>query len=1095
MKRKARESDDTPRVGDVDGNLGPRLPPPVGDLAPRRRGLRAAVSLVVLVAVTGVALQAHAGDARETCRRTQLGAANKLYERSYACWARGFNSLGFDPFACLVESEDRFRASYASAAAKAAKAGFQCALRMPVDSLLSIAAGDVDPVVGAIAGNVDLADTTDRKLRASRMSAAGTYAARAFNAEIGFAKDDDAARLGKRIADARRKLETSFANALRSGTKHGIVYDGLAADPIADSLAAAASLWERMTRASNGSFTVAGTIFAAESSFVDFDVNDTSTVPVSNDNNSAAQPLPVPSTVGGYVNVSQFGPKGNSFAAGDTDDLYLASLRAGQVVVLVLGDDPNPDDPNRIDLDLKLSGQAIPKPIIAEGTGSIELIVAPADGTYFIDVYPYSLCHCGGTYTLSIGQTVPPAAARAERTDVEFVPGQLIVKLRALPDASSSASVSALRHPKPALPKELGLEKLSGDESREMLVRLPTAGAAKTAAFQALGAASDRQRLAAESPSADDLARRETVLALKELRKRPEIQSVELNTIMRPSFVPADTYYPLQWNYPLIHLPQAWDIVTGDPNVVVAVVDTGVRLDHPDLQGQLIAGYDFVSDSTRARDGNGIDPDPNDPGDRGSGAGASSFHGTHVAGTIAAATNNGIGVAGVAWGSKVMPVRVLGVNGGTQYDVMQGVRYAAGLENDSGTLPAKPADVINLSLGGGGFSQSAQDVFTQARDAGVIVVAAAGNDATSAPSFPASYAGVVSVAAVDLNRNPAPYSNFGPSIDIAAPGGDTSVDRNADGYADGVLSTLADDSVSPPAFVYAFYQGTSMATPHVSGVFALMRSVDPTISPATIDALLALGSLTEDIGSPGRDDRTGWGLVDARAAVIAAGAPATGPAMPLSVTPSGLNFGLSIDTLDFNVANAGSDPLSVTSVSVDDAGSVPWLSLAPVSVDGAGLGSYRATVNRATLPAKSYSYAATLSIVSTGGTAHIPVVMRVGGATTSDAGFHYVLLVDAQSLEPIAEVALSVSDGVYPYSFADVPQGDYLVIAGSDLDNDGLICDGGEACGSYPTLDLPAPLTVDQDMLDKDFGTAFRQSIGSGAAASNPVPGLLRRLR
>jgi len=1082
-------------VGDVDGNLGPRLPPRVGDLAPRRIGLRAAVSFVVLAAVTSVALHAHAGDARETCRRTQLDAASKLYERRYACWTKGFKSLAFDLSACLGKAEDRFLASYASAAAKAAKAGFECGLRMPVESLLSVAAGDVDPVVGAIAGNVDLANTTDRKLRASRMGAVGTYAARAFNAEMGFAKDGDAARLGRRLDDARLKLEKSFASALSSGAKHGIAYDGVAADPIADSLAAAASLWERMTRATNGAFTVAGTIFAAESTFVDSDVNDTSTMPAPNDINILAQALPVPATVGGYVNVAGFGPAGDSFSAGDTHDLYLASLRAGQVVVLVLGDVPDPNDPNRVDLDLKLSGQAIPAPIYSEGTGSIELIVAPADGTYFIDVYPYALCHCGGTYTLSIGQTVPAAAARAERTDVEFVPGQLIVKLRQPGDANASAGVSALRHPAPVLPKELGLEKLAGDASREMLVQLPPPGPAKTATFQALGAASAQQRLAAQSPSADDLARRETVLALKELRKRPEIESVELNTIMRPSVVPADPYYTLQWNYPLIHLPQAWDIVTGDPNVVVAVVDTGVRLDHPDLQGQLVPGYDFVSDAARARDGDGIDPDPNDPGDRGAGTGASSFHGTHVAGTVAAATNNGIGVAGVAWGARVMPVRVLGVNGGTQYDVMQGVRYAAGLENDSGTLPPKPVDVINLSLGGGGFSQTAQDVFTAARAAGVIVVAAAGNDSTSAPSFPASYAGVVSVAAVDLNRNPAWYSNFGPLVDIAAPGGDTSADRNADGYADGVLSTLADDSVSPTVFVYAFYQGTSMATPHVSGVFALMRSVDPTISPATIDTLLSQGKLTEDIGAPGRDDRTGWGLIDARAAVIAAGAPDTGPGVSLSVTPSGLNFGLSLDTIDFNVANAGSDPLTVTSVTVVDAGSVPWLSLAPASVDGAGLGTYRATVDRTSLTQTPKSYAATIDVVSSGGTVHVPVVMRVGGATTSDAGFHYILLVDAQSLEPIDEIATGATDGVYPYSFSNVPQGDYLVIAGTDMDDDKLICDGGEACGSYPTLDLPAPLTVDHDISNADFGTAFRQSIGSGASAANPASGLVRRHR
>src|SRR5262249_30809520 len=161
--------------------------------------------------------------------------------------------------------------------------------------------------------------------------------------------------------------------------------------------------------------------------------------------------------------------------------------------------------------------------------------------------------------------------------------------------------------------------------------------------------------------------------------------------------------------------------------------------------------------------------------------------------------------------------------------------------------------------------------------------AAAGNQATSAPSYPAAYDNVVSVAAVDLNRNPAPYSNFGSTIDVAAPGGDTSVDRNADTFADGVLSTLADDTVSPLAFGYVFYQGTSMATPHVSGVFALMRSVNPSLTPASIDALLASGKLTNDLLAPGFDAQTGWGLIDAQAAVIAAGGTAV-PGTPLKVS-------------------------------------------------------------------------------------------------------------------------------------------------------------------------------------------------------------------
>ena len=360
-------------------------------------------------------------------------------------------------------------------------------------------------------------------------------------------------------------------------------------------------------------------------------------------------------------------------------------------------------------LDLCLYGPTIPNGnVLRIRRTRSSFVVAPIDGDYFIDVSPVPGCNCGGTYTLSIGQTVPPEAARAERTDVEFVPGELIVRLRDPAPAALAGEFSAAQigrpQPAPGLPSEFGLEKVAGDASREFLLRLPT-GAARARSLQALGAGAEIQKFSSEGVSEEQQARRETLLALAALRERPEVASVSLNTIFRPSFLPNDEFYTYQWNYPLINLPQAWDLETGSPSVIVAVVDTGVRLDHPDLQGQLVAGYDFISDPSRARDGNGIDSDPNDPGDLGSGAG-SSFHGTHVAGTIAAATNNGIGVAGIAFGAKVMPIRVLGRNGGTFYDVLQGVRYAARLPNDSLTLPAKRADIINLSLGGGGFDQT-----------------------------------------------------------------------------------------------------------------------------------------------------------------------------------------------------------------------------------------------------------------------------------------------------------------------------------------------------------------------------------------------------
>jgi serine protease len=569
------------------------------------------------------------------------------------------------------------------------------------------------------------------------------------------------------------------------------------------------------------------------------------------------------------------------------------------------------------------------------------------------------------------------------------------------------------------------------------------------------------------------------VLALKALQPRGDVASAELNTIARPARVPSDPLYTLQWHYPLIHLPQAWDSTTGDADVIVAVLDTGVVLSHPDLQGRLVGGYDFVSTASRARDGDGIDPNPDDPGDLAFGPGASSFHGTHVAGTIGASSDNALGVAGIAWGSRVMPVRVLGVQGGSLYDILQGVRFAAGLANDSGSVPLEKADVINLSLSGGGFSATAQSVFDQARAQGVVVVAAAGNEATNAPAFPASYDGVLSVSAVDLNQRRALYSNYGTAVDLAAPGGDTSVDRNGDSWADGVLSTMASDASGTLSYAYSFAQGTSMAAPHVSGVVALMKSVNDALAPEQIDALLHAGLLTEDLGGPGRDDFFGYGLIDAQAAVLAAGAAPPEPSASLTVTPGGLNFGVALIDAELELANASSEALTVTSITEDSGG---WLSVEALAVDGSGLGRYAVSVARNGLSAGTY--AAAIQIDTSAGQTRVPVVMRVGGPMTSDAGFHFVALVDAETLTPLDEIGVAADAGEYAFSFAHVPAGDYLLVAGTDLDNDGFICDGGEACGSYPTLDVATPIHVDTDFTGADFGTGFRQSIGAGAASA-----------
>ena len=423
-----------------------------------------------------------------------------------------------------------------------------------------------------------------------------------------------------------------------------------------------------------------------------------------------------------------------------------------------------------------------------------------------------------------------------------------------------------------------------------------------------------------------------------------------------------------------------------------------------------------------------------------------------------------------------MPLRVLGVDGGSTYDVGQAMRYAAGLANDSGTVPARRADVINLSLGGAPFSQSTQNLIDSVRDVGLIVVAAAGNEASRIPSYPASYNGVISVSAVDAQRRAAPYSNFGDAIDIAAPGGNNGVDLNGDGYPDGILSTGGSVSDSGTInFVYSFLNGTSMASPHVAGVMALMKSVNPDLSPADIDTLLIQGELTDDLGTPGRDRLFGHGLVNAHSAVVAAlnaagNPPADNPR--LGASTGLLNFGSATESLDLVLQNSGLGDLEILDVTSPE----NWLTIAAVDIDASGLGVYRIDVERENL--QPGVYRALVSAVSSINTLEIEVLVSVASeATGGDVGLIYLLLVDVQTQDVVAQFDASAISGVYSYEFNDIPAGTYEFFAGTDADNDLFICDTGEACGAYLTVDQPVHLEVDSDSQNLEFPVEYRVNI------------------
>jgi subtilisin family serine protease len=325
-------------------------------------------------------------------------------------------------------------------------------------------------------------------------------------------------------------------------------------------------------------------------------------------------------------------------------------------------------------------------------------------------------------------------------------------------------------------------------------------------------------------------------------------------------YEPNDTYYAdYQWSLPLIDMPLAWGVLDAlfpdRDSVVVAVVDTGY-LDHPDVVGNINEsdGYDFIASSLMANDGDGIDPDAHDAGDDSPAEPgiSNSWHGTSVAGNIAAVTDNAVGVAGVAREKvRILPLRALGVGGGYTYDIAQAVRYAAGLPNDSLTLPTDRAKIINMSLGGGGVDPVLEAAMQDATAAGAIIVAASGN-ASSDPDwepvgYPASSPWTIAAGAVGQASDVSYYSQMGAELDVVAPGGAIPFDS-------GVLlpSASAFQSYPPSTYNYVGIQGTSFACPHVAGAVAIMATLDPDLDLESARALLrASGSNLDDPLIPG----------------------------------------------------------------------------------------------------------------------------------------------------------------------------------------------------------------------------------------------------
>lgn len=778
---------------------------------------------------------------------------------------------------------------------------------------------------------------------------------------------------------------------------------------------------------------IAGQAFLSEGVVIDSDTNDQVRM-LNNDptnpakpNPAIAQELPPKSgTLVGFIGLPQYIPSGVLKNNGDVADSYtLPDMKAGDRVRI--RPVPTIKEGTKIVFSAAIYdayGENVVDAVPKNGLEGITLSI-PEDGTYILNLVATS---GASKYMLTYGEKAADASPSAMSLRAGVIPGEALVKRNDARIASGTSRAEKI---------ELPLSSFSVNDTTDAIT---------------------------DAIKPEDRAKWNTLLAIQSLKDSGKFEYAEPNISVElyeedPAsidFAVNDPEYQHQWGAAMIKADRAWGLTTGnsgyaaDP-IIIAVLDTGIFM-HPDLVDNIIQGYDFVSNKWDAGDGDGIDDDPIIPIED---ANSTTSHGTHVAGIAAAKGNNYSGISGIAPDAKIMPVRVVGKDGhGSLHDIAQGILYAAGLDNDSGTLPERRADIINLSLSSITSLKSLEEAVQAARNAGVIIVTSAGNNNTSSIGYPAKYNGVLAVGSVTKDKTKSSFSNYGSLLDITAPGGEISPNDE-----DGIIST----SGNKDGYTYEVERGTSQSTPHVSGVIALMLSVarqnGTDITPAQLDNYLLRGAMTDDLGAPGRDDTYGEGLVNAQKAVqavIDSLGISSGPAAKLN--QRSLDFRATLKSLKFSMENTGGGTLETYSIATP-----PWITVSEIDNNDDFSFEFEASIDRSKLMLGAN--AGNIAINTNGGNLSLPVkAFLVPNETFSDAGDVTATLRVIDENGNVTGIldnqTLNAQNG-YMFEFNELDATNrYELIVSKDLDGDGNLCEANEPCGVYtqPVEEIGSPV-------------------------------------